>query len=138
MHRALERVVGSVPGVRWLVLGVVSVAVACAVVARLIAEDDFPTFGRALWWSVQTVTTVGYGDVTPATTAGRAVAAALMVAAVAFISLLTAAISAGFLSRLQSRQQSEDKSLAVLTRIEARLEALEDAVDRSLRRSGNR
>ena len=51
--------------------------------------------GRALWWSVQTVTTVGYGDVTPQNAKGQFVAGVLMVAAIALISLLTASIAAG-------------------------------------------
>lgn len=28
-------------------------------------HDEFPHLGTAMWWSVQTVTTVGYGDVVP-------------------------------------------------------------------------
>jgi hypothetical protein len=126
MRRVLGRIVGTVPGIRWLVLGIVVVAVVCAVLARLIAPDDFPTLGRATWWSVQTVTTIGYGDVTPTTVAGRVVASVLMVSAVALISVITAAISASFVSRIQARRgrAEEDQVLARLERIERQLERL--------------
>jgi voltage-gated potassium channel len=128
MHRLFNRVFGAVPGVRWLVGGIVAVAIGCAVVAHWIAKDDFPTFGRALWWSVQTVTTVGYGDATPTTNEGKAVAAVLMVAAVAFISILTATIAAGFVHRQQMRRGRDDPLREAMDRIERRLAALEDAV----------
>ena len=138
MHRALERLVGPVPGIRWLVFGLVLVTIACAIVARWIAQRDFPTFGNALWWSVQTVTTVGYGDVTPKTTEGRGVAAVLMVSAIAFISDLTAAISAGFVRRIQIRRGAGDPMVEALTRIESRLAALEEMIGRSTEPSGTR
>ena len=35
----------------------------------LIDRDDFPTIGSGLWWSIQTITTVGYGDNVPTSTA---------------------------------------------------------------------
>jgi voltage-gated potassium channel len=119
-----RHVLGTVPGVRWLVAAVVLVALAAAVVARLVASSDFASFGEALWWSVQTVTTVGYGDVAPTTTAGRAIAGVLMVAGFAAISLVTAAVAAGFVARIQARRHT-DPVLQALDRIEQRLEALE-------------
>jgi voltage-gated potassium channel len=116
-----------VPGVRWLVAGIVLVALVCALLARLLAGDDFPTFGSASWWAIQTVTTVGYGDAVPRTTAGKALAATLMVTAVASISLLTAAVSAAWINRLQARRQAAhgDPVLEALTRTERRLDELE-------------
>jgi voltage-gated potassium channel len=128
----LVRVVGTVPGVRWLVAAVAAVSIACALLARLIAEDDFPTFGRALWWAVQTVTTVGYGDVTPSSTEGRLVAAILMIVGFATLTLVTASISAGFVNRIQQqrRQDELDALLGALQRIEQRLERLERRPDR--------
>jgi voltage-gated potassium channel Kch len=138
MRTPLQRVFGVVPGIRWLVLGIVAVTIACAIVARWLAQDDFPTFGRALWWSVQTVTTVGYGDVTPASDEGRAIAALLMVSAVAFISILTASISAGFVHRLQSRRGRTDPLIVAMERIESRLEALERSTQRLLEEQTSR
>ena len=126
IHRAFDRIFGPVPGIRWLILGIAAVSIACAVLAKLVARNDFPTFGRALWWSVQTVTTVGYGDIVPRTDAGRALAALLMVSAIAFLSVFTAAISAGFVHRMQTRRgrATEERLLAALERIELRLDAL--------------
>jgi voltage-gated potassium channel len=126
-HPRLKRVFGGVPGVRWLVGAFVAVALGAAIVARLIASADFPTFGEALWWSIQTVTTVGYGDVAPETTEGRVVAGVLMIAGIASISLVTAAISAGFVRRWQERRSdsADDRVLEALRRIEARLDDLE-------------
>ena len=138
MRKPLQRVFGVVPGIRWLVLGIVGVTIACAVVAHWLAEEDFPTFGRALWWSVQTVTTVGYGDVTPASDEGRAIASLLMVSAVAFISILTASISAGFVHRLQSRRGRGDPLIVAMERIESRLEALERSTQRLLEEQTSR
>lgn len=127
----LVKVVGTVPGVRWLVAAVVTISLACALLARLIAAEDFPTFGRALWWAVQTVTTVGYGDVTPASTEGRVVASLLMIVGFATLTLVTASISAGFVDRMQRqrRERELDAMLEALQGIEQRLERLERRPD---------
>ncbi len=129
----LERVFGTVPGVRWLIGGIAAVSIACAIVMRVIDSEEFPSFGLAFWWSIQTVTTVGYGDVTPKTAEGRTVAAILMVAAVAAISLLTASIAAGFVNRFQSRRAELhlDPVMIALDRIEQRLTQLEQRLESS-------
>ncbi|GAA1451763.1 potassium channel family protein [Nocardiopsis tropica] len=54
-------------------------------------------FGDALWWSVVTVTTVGYGDYYPITTEGRLVAVGLMVIGIALVGVLTAAVASWFI-----------------------------------------
>ena len=123
-RRPATRILGKVPGVRWLVAAVVALSIVAAIVARLVAPSDFPTFGESMWWSVQTVTTVGYGDITPTTQAGRWIAGILMVAGFASISLVTAAIAAGFVTRIQARRHT-DPVLQALDRLEQRLEALE-------------
>ncbi|MFD3688322.1 potassium channel family protein [Nocardiopsis sp. NPDC058631] len=54
-------------------------------------------FGDALWWSVVTVTTVGYGDYYPITAEGRLVAVGLMVIGIALVGVLTAAVASWFI-----------------------------------------
>jgi hypothetical protein len=49
---------------------------------------DFPDLGSALWYTLQTVTTVGYGDHVPTSAVGRVVGASVMVVAVALIAIL--------------------------------------------------
>jgi len=55
-------------------------------------------FGDALWWSIVTSTTVGYGDQIPVTPAGQVVAVVLMLVGVAGLSVLTASIAALFVT----------------------------------------
>ena len=43
-----------------------------ALVMWLVDDENFPNYGVALWWSAQTVTTVGYGDVVPTNVAAAA------------------------------------------------------------------
>jgi voltage-gated potassium channel len=51
------------------------------------------SFGKALWWSITTVTTVGYGDVYPLTNTGRVIAVLLMIGGVSLVGVVTAALA---------------------------------------------
>ncbi len=58
------------------------------------------TLFDAFWWSIVTVTTVGYGDVTPVTPEGKIVASFLMVIGISSIAILTGVVTTGFTDRL--------------------------------------
>lgn len=55
------------------------------------------TFGNALWWSFVTITTVGYGDISPQTPIGRIIAGIIMLTGIGFLGMLTATIATFFL-----------------------------------------
>ncbi|WP_253200725.1 potassium channel family protein [Clostridium sp. CF012] len=55
------------------------------------------TFGNALWWSFVTITTVGYGDISPQTSIGRIIAGIIMLTGIGFLGMLTATIATFFL-----------------------------------------
>jgi voltage-gated potassium channel len=62
-------------------------------------------FGQGIWWALVTVTTVGYGDVTPKTLGGRLVGAALMVGGLLSFSLVTATVASIFIERKFRRER---------------------------------
>ncbi len=69
----------------------------------VLAEQSAPhatitTFPRALWWSIETATTVGYGDFFPVTAWGRLIATVLMLVGIATFSIVTAAIATWFVN----------------------------------------
>jgi voltage-gated potassium channel Kch len=72
-----------------------------ALAMRIFDAKEFPSFGRSAWWAVQTVTTVGYGDVTPQRAVGRVIAAVVMLQGVAFIAVITATITSAFVARAE-------------------------------------
>jgi len=105
----------------------IAVAVAGALVMRLIdREQQFDTIGKSMWWSLQTITTVGYGDLVPEDPLGQMVAAVVMVTGIAFVAVITAAISAAFVESARRRQGRNPDELILerLDRIERRLEEL--------------
>src|SRR5262249_14232650 len=109
------------------------------VLMRLFDRAEYPNSGRAFWWAIQTVTTVGYGDVTPEHASGRLVAAALMLWGVAFLAITTAVITSTFVARaarqrervLATDEESEDERLnARLDDLATRLDRIEQALSR--------
>ncbi len=67
--------------------------------------DTFGSIPRAAWWSVVTLTTVGYGDVYPVTTMGRMFAAVTAVAGIGLIAMPTGILASAFSDVLQRRRQ---------------------------------
>ena len=110
---------------------VVAVAIATVVLGAVgvyVVEQgqnaNIDGFGDALWWAATTVTTVGYGDVTPVTAEGRMIAVVLMVVGIGVIGVFTATVASFLFER---EQESETAQLAV------RLEAIERKLDEVLR-----
>ena len=66
-----------------------------------IKESKFTSIPATLWWAVVTLTTTGYGDVIPLTTAGRVLAGIIMLSGVAFFALPAGIITAGFLEEIK-------------------------------------
>ncbi|MGW0705595.1 potassium channel family protein [Streptomyces sp. NPDC002643] len=69
------------------------------------ARANLTTYPRALWWSIETATTVGYGDFYPVTLWGRVVGAVVMVVGITTYGMVTAAIATWFVGREQKRRE---------------------------------
>ena len=87
-----------------------------------LAEPQIKTFGDGIWWALVTITTVGYGDITPLTTLGRFVAGALMLFGLGLIATVTAIISAKFIQNYVDHHTNDD--------ILEKLEELEDEIEK--------
>jgi voltage-gated potassium channel len=117
-----------------VVIAVVSTSITliAGLLMTVIDHRNFPSLGSGLWWAVQTVTTVGYGDRVPTSVGGQLLAALVMLLGIGFITVITAAITSSFVSRARlERSQGEDVSLAEqFTKIDERLARIEEAVRR--------
>lgn len=116
-------------GLHYAVLVTLFVMVGAAGLVQAVEEGgggDIDSFGDALWWSVTTVTTVGYGDMFPVTPAGRGIAAALMVTGIALFGVLTANIATFFIEHQEGDES--DPVAARLDEVLLRLEAIEQRI----------
>jgi voltage-gated potassium channel len=101
------------------------------VIEHLLDEKTFPTVWLGMWWALQTVTTVGYGDVVPQDTVGRAIASFLLLGGLALLSVVTATITSGFVARAQreSHVDAEAELLAEIRELRARVDALGERLE---------
>ena len=81
-----------------------------AIVIRITDEQDFPSFGLAVWWALQTVTTVGYGDIVPTTNLGRVVGGVVMVMGVSFIAFVTAGVTSTVIRRERTGAEEAERA----------------------------
>ena len=72
----------------------VAITVAGGFLERFLDHQEYPTIGRGLWFALQTVTTVGYGDVTPKQSVGRFIATVVMLTGIGFLAVVTASVTA--------------------------------------------
>lgn len=96
------------------------------VIERLIDPKTFHSVWLGMWWALETVTTVGYGDIIPDQTAGKIIASFLMLGGLSLLSVITAAITSGFVSRAESRRRAteEDPVLQKLDQLSDELQAV--------------
>ena len=73
-----------------------------------VSEPDVRNFGDGIWWALVTITTVGYGDITPVTTLGRVVASSLMLLGLGLIATITAIVSAKFIQNFVDHHTNDD------------------------------
>jgi voltage-gated potassium channel len=95
------------------VLAMVTVLGGGAAFAAVQTNQDLTTWD-GVWWAVETVTTVGYGDTFPESDAGRAIAVVVMLVGIGFVALLTAAAAERFMRGREAelqRAELQERSL---------------------------
>jgi voltage-gated potassium channel len=102
------------------------------IVERLVDPKSFHSVWLGMWWAIETVTTVGYGDIVPTQTAGKVIAAFLMLGGLSLISVLTAVITSSFVALAQERRRAggEDPLGQKLEEIAAEVKAVRAGLDR--------
>jgi len=135
IERRIDRFMREPPSVRnaagVIVLVTASMVVGAGVLIRIVDSDEFPTIGLGLWWALQTVTTVGYGDVAPAQVSGRIVGAVVMLQGIALLAIVTAVITSTFVARASRDYQAQlaRDELSDREFIERRFDELERKLD---------
>jgi voltage-gated potassium channel len=116
-------------GVRDAALLTMLVVLAGGVAFSEVESDQHLSAWDGVWWAMSTITTVGYGDVTPATTTGRVIAIVVMVAGIGFVALLTASIAQRFMVHEASAERADasrdEEILQEIRALHARLDGIE-------------
>jgi voltage-gated potassium channel len=134
LRRSINRFIENPASLRtaaWaIVAAMVTAVVLGGVLIRLLDSKEYPNLGRAFWFTLQTVTTVGYGDVTPKNAVGRVIAAVVMLAGIGFITVFTAVVTSVLIAAEQRRRAGDGEGetaqpTADLAAISARLDQIE-------------
>jgi voltage-gated potassium channel Kch len=136
VERNVSRFLREPPSVR-VAAGVIVTATVVVVVAggalmRVLDHAEYSSVWVGMWWALQTVTTVGYGDVTPKNVSGRIVATFVMLEGIALLTIVIAAITSTFIARAQKERDvaaAADEDQAA-RQLEARLDDVVTRLDR--------
>lgn len=136
VERRMTKFLSKPPSVRAaasvIVTATALVVVGGGVLIRVLDHAEYPSIWVGMWWSLQTVTTVGYGDVTPRHVSGRLVGVLVMLEGIAFLAIITAAITSSFVARAASERAIAEgaEEVALEERLDARFDELEQRFDR--------
>jgi len=144
VERRIRRILNARSVTFGLALTFVGLSLVGGIVIRFVDNENFPSIGLGIWWALQTVTTVGYGDVVPSTLAGRVIGGLVMAIGIAFISFVTAGVTSALVQRaagvaheadLANQRQTEQRIVSELDRANQALAELGqrlDAIDSKL------
>jgi len=101
------------------------------IVERLVDPKTFHSVWLGMWWAVETVTTVGYGDIVPDQTIGKVIGCFLMLGGLSLISVVTAAITSGFVARAEAlrRAAGDDPVVEKLDQLALELQSIKAELD---------
>jgi voltage-gated potassium channel len=116
---ALQKAIGGAIRGRVIVYTVFSVVLLVYVASLAILETErfqpdsnITTFWDAVWWSITTVTTVGYGDLSPVTGTGRMIAVALMIGGISLVGVVTATLASWIIQRVAEEDAAKQSATA--------------------------
>ena len=102
---------------------------------QAIPTGNIKTPSDALWWSIVTITTVGYGDRYPVSDGGRVVAAILMIVGVALFGTFTGFVASLFVEPDIKREENEVHALAQqIKALRGEIQAIDDKISRQNRK----
>jgi voltage-gated potassium channel Kch len=136
IERRMSRVLREPPSVRLaagvIVTATVMIVVGSGILMRVFDHKEYANIWLGMWWALQTVTTVGYGDVTPKNAVGRLIAAFVMLEGIAFLAIVTAGITSTFVTRAERERQMAEGSAEAKRDLEldARLDDVIQRLDR--------
>jgi voltage-gated potassium channel len=141
IERRMTKFMREPPSVRLaasvIVTATLLVVVLGGVMMRLLDHAEYATIWIGMWWVLQTVTTVGYGDFTPKTAIGRILTSFVMLYGIAFLAIITAAITSVFVARAERERvtgeaaaadEAEASVVLRLERLEAQLTQLNEQI----------
>jgi voltage-gated potassium channel len=130
IERRTSKFLGEPPSVRTaasvIVVATAMIVAGSGVLIRVFDHSEYSSVWVGMWWALQTVTTVGYGDVTPTEPLGRLIAAFVMLEGIAFLAIVTASITSTFVARAQQSLGASGE--AHLVELDRRLERIERAL----------
>ncbi len=97
-----------------------------------VIDPNVQTPMDGIWWAWVTVTTVGYGDIVPGSTAGRLFGSVLILMGIGLFSMMTASFSAFFMQQEEDLIAKETANADRLAKMEVRMEQLETKLDQLL------
>jgi voltage-gated potassium channel len=135
IERRLSKFLREPPSVRLaanvIVTATVLIVVIGGVMMRVLDHREYHSIWLGMWWVLETVTTVGYGDLTPTSAIGKILTSLVMLWGVAFLAIITAAITSVFVARAQ--QERTTAAEATVAGARANVDDRLDSIDTQLR-----
>ena len=132
----LARRMFSLDGVKWAAALAGLVALGGGAAFANVERAKYPNLSTAdgLWWAITTMTTVGYGDLSPDTALGRIIAVAVMLVGIGFVAFITAAVAQRFIVQIEEPKPEWERAvLDELRDIGSRLSVIEARMDQPSR-----
>ena len=131
---ALQKAVGGAIRGRVVIYAAFSAVLLIYVASLAILDEErgvpgstINSFGDAVWWSITTVTTVGYGDLSPTTPRGKIIAVFLMLGGISLVGMITATLASWIIHQV-AREDTANQA-ATAAQIEALRNDMEKRID---------